>query len=81
MQEAPGQRGRGFIMYKLVRATALSLAASVFALSFSSSISSAEEPIKIAHVYGKTGPFEAYAKQSHVADDGAGIRHRRYHGD
>lgn len=21
--------------------------------------------IKIAHVYGKTGPFEAYAKQSH----------------
>jgi branched-chain amino acid transport system substrate-binding protein len=23
------------------------------------------EPIKIAHVYGKTGPFEAYAKQSH----------------
>lgn len=22
--------------------------------------------IKIAHVYGKTGPFEAYAKQSHV---------------
>lgn len=24
------------------------------------------EDIKIAHVYGKTGPFEAYAKQSHV---------------
>ncbi len=23
------------------------------------------EPIKIAHVYGKTGPFEAYARQSH----------------
>lgn len=23
------------------------------------------EPIKIAHVYGKTGPLEAYAKQSH----------------
>ena len=22
--------------------------------------------IRIAHVYGKTGPFEAYAKQSHV---------------
>ena len=21
--------------------------------------------IKIAHIYGKTGPFEAYAKQSH----------------
>lgn len=53
-------------MHKLVRAAALSLAASAFALSFSSSISSAEEPIKIAHVYGKTGPFEAYAKQSHV---------------
>ncbi|MEQ8816388.1 MAG: substrate-binding domain-containing protein [Thalassobaculum sp.] len=26
----------------------------------------AAEPYKIAHVYGKTGPFEAYAKQSHV---------------
>jgi branched-chain amino acid transport system substrate-binding protein len=26
----------------------------------------AAEPIKIAHVYGKTGPYEAYAKQSHV---------------
>lgn len=24
------------------------------------------DEIKIAHVYGKTGPFEAYAKQSHV---------------
>ena len=27
--------------------------------------SSAVADIKIAHVYGKTGPFEAYAKQSH----------------
>ncbi|MES0871042.1 substrate-binding domain-containing protein [Pseudovibrio sp. SCP19] len=53
-------------MHKLLRAAAVSLAASVFALTVSSSISSAEEPIKIAHVYGKTGPFEAYAKQSHV---------------
>lgn len=26
----------------------------------------AADPYKIAHVYGKTGPFEAYAKQSHV---------------
>ncbi|MEM9522954.1 MAG: substrate-binding domain-containing protein [Pseudomonadota bacterium] len=26
----------------------------------------ANAEIKIAHVYGKTGPFEAYAKQSHV---------------
>ncbi len=26
----------------------------------------ASADIKIAHVYGKTGPFEAYAKQSHV---------------
>lgn len=26
----------------------------------------AADPIKIAHVYGKTGPFEAYAKQSHI---------------
>ena len=25
----------------------------------------AEDPIRIAHVYGKTGPLEAYAKQSH----------------
>lgn len=53
-------------MHKLLRAAAVSLAASAFALSVSSNISSAEEPIKIAHVYGKTGPFEAYAKQSHV---------------
>ncbi|MFS8180043.1 substrate-binding domain-containing protein [Pseudovibrio denitrificans] len=53
-------------MHKLLRAAAVSLAASAFALSASSNISSAEEPIKIAHVYGKTGPFEAYAKQSHV---------------
>jgi len=28
--------------------------------------SAAFAEIKIAHVYGKTGPFEAYAKQSHV---------------
>ena len=27
--------------------------------------SAAAADIKIAHVYGKTGPFEAYAKQSH----------------
>ncbi|MFT6659635.1 substrate-binding domain-containing protein [Maritalea sp.] len=27
---------------------------------------SALAEIKIAHIYGKTGPFEAYAKQSHV---------------
>ncbi|KZK92424.1 MULTISPECIES: substrate-binding domain-containing protein [unclassified Pseudovibrio] len=53
-------------MHKLLRAAAVSLAASAFALSVSSNISSAAEPIKIAHVYGKTGPFEAYAKQSHV---------------
>ncbi|WP_417831753.1 substrate-binding domain-containing protein [Terasakiella sp.] len=26
----------------------------------------AADPIKIAHVYGKTGPYEAYAKQSHT---------------
>jgi branched-chain amino acid transport system substrate-binding protein len=25
----------------------------------------AADPIKIAHIYGKTGPYEAYAKQSH----------------
>jgi branched-chain amino acid transport system substrate-binding protein len=27
--------------------------------------SAAAADIKIAHIYGKTGPFEAYAKQSH----------------
>ncbi|WP_372886797.1 substrate-binding domain-containing protein [Shimia sp.] len=27
--------------------------------------SAAQADIKIAHIYGKTGPFEAYAKQSH----------------
>lgn len=39
----------------LVAAGALSLGTAV-----------AEDKIKIAHVYGKTGPFEAYAKQSHT---------------
>nr|WP_319947224.1 substrate-binding domain-containing protein [uncultured Shimia sp.] len=39
-----------------------------FALGLVSSLalaSAAMADIKIAHVYGKTGPFEAYAKQSH----------------
>lgn len=26
----------------------------------------AQDPIRIAHVYGRTGPFEAYAAQSHI---------------
>ncbi len=30
-----------------------------------SAAANAAETIKIAHVYGKTGPYEAYAKQSH----------------
>lgn len=38
----------------------ISGAISAFALT-----SAASADIKIAHVYGKTGPFEAYAKQSH----------------
>ncbi|MEM8554925.1 MAG: substrate-binding domain-containing protein [Pseudomonadota bacterium] len=39
-------------------------AASVAALCIAST--SAWADIKIAHVYGKTGPFKAYAEQSHV---------------
>ncbi|HZD26635.1 MAG TPA: substrate-binding domain-containing protein [Alphaproteobacteria bacterium] len=39
-------------------------AAALAALAFGTA--QAAEPIRIAHVYGKTGPFEAYAKQSHT---------------
>jgi branched-chain amino acid transport system substrate-binding protein len=35
------------------------------ALAVSSAFGQAKE-IKIAHIYGKTGPFEAYAKQTHT---------------
>ncbi|NKW92206.1 ABC transporter substrate-binding protein [Rhodobacteraceae bacterium R_SAG9] len=35
------------------------------AISAMALTSAASADIKIAHVYGKTGPFEAYAKQSH----------------
>ena len=42
-------------MIRLLASTALALACSGAALA----------DITIAHVYGKTGPFEAYAKQSH----------------
>ena len=41
-------------------------AATAVVLSFTGGAAPAAEPYKIAHVYGKTGPFEAYAKQSHT---------------
>ncbi|KZL15759.1 Leucine-, isoleucine-, valine-, threonine-, and alanine-binding protein precursor [Pseudovibrio axinellae] len=53
-------------MNKILRTAAVCLAVCSVAFSVSSNNSFAAEPIKIAHVYGKTGPFEAYAKQSHV---------------
>lgn len=34
-------------------------------LALGAGLAQAEDPIRIAHVYGKTGPLEAYAKQSH----------------
>jgi branched-chain amino acid transport system substrate-binding protein len=40
------------------------VAAAAVVLSFTGGAASAAEPYKIAHVYGKTGPFEVYAKQS-----------------
>ncbi|WP_346908253.1 substrate-binding domain-containing protein [uncultured Roseibium sp.] len=39
--------------------------AGLLALSAGAGTAQADD-IKIAHVYGKTGPYEAYAKQSHV---------------
>lgn len=39
--------------------------AGLLALSAGAGAAQADD-IKIAHVYGKTGPYEAYAKQSHV---------------
>ncbi len=41
-------------------------AATAVALGLLGGTALAAAPYKIAHVYGKTGPFEAYAKQSHV---------------
>ncbi|SME92146.1 amino acid/amide ABC transporter substrate-binding protein, HAAT family [Tistlia consotensis] len=41
-------------------------AATAAALALALAAAQAAEPYKIAHVYGKTGPYEAYAKQSHV---------------
>ncbi len=42
-------------------------AASAAALVFAAVPASAQsEPVKIAHVYGKTGALEAYGKQSHI---------------
>ena len=42
------------------------LAATAAVLGLIGGAALAADPYKIAHVYGKTGPFEAYAKQSHV---------------
>lgn len=42
------------------------LAAGAAVLAFAAGAARAEEPYRIAHVYGKTGPLEAYAKQSHT---------------
>ena len=42
------------------------VAATAAVLSFTGGAAPAAEPYKIAHVYGKTGPYEAYAKQSHT---------------
>jgi branched-chain amino acid transport system substrate-binding protein len=42
--------------------SSIRLGVAIAALSLASSASA---EIRIAHVYGKTGPFEAYAKQSH----------------
>lgn len=42
------------------------VAATAVVLGLTGAAALAAEPYKIAHVYGKTGPFEAYAKQSHV---------------
>ncbi len=39
--------------------------AAVLALGISGAAQAAGDPYKIAHIYGKTGPFEAYAAQSH----------------
>ena len=40
------------------------VAATAAVLSFTGGAAPAAEPYKIAHVYGKTGPYEVYAKQS-----------------
>jgi branched-chain amino acid transport system substrate-binding protein len=42
------------------------LGLAIAGLSLTAALASAEEPVKIAHVYGKTGALEAYAKQSHT---------------
>ncbi|MDX5591961.1 substrate-binding domain-containing protein [Pseudovibrio sp. SPO723] len=52
-------------MASLLRQLAASALAGVLAVS-AGAFSAQADPIKIAHVYGKTGPYEAYAKQSHV---------------
>ncbi len=42
------------------------IALALVAVAGISGYAHAADPIKIAHVYGKTGPYEAYAKQSHT---------------
>ena len=49
------------------------------ALALCAGLASAQD-IKIAHVYDKTGPLEAYAKQTQAGlHDGPELRHRRHH--
>ena len=39
-----------------------------------------DKTIKIAHIYSKTGPLEAYGKtNSHWFHDGLGLRYGRHH--
>lgn len=47
-----------------MKTVTLSIAVSML-LAAATAVSAQEDPITIAHVYGKTGPFEAYASQSH----------------
>ena len=41
-------------------------AAMALAMALIPAAAPAQDPIRIAHVYGRTGPFEAYAAQSHT---------------
>lgn len=41
-------------------------AAMALAMALVPAAAPAQDPIRIAHVYGRTGPFEAYAAQSHI---------------
>ena len=58
-------------------AFALVAAAALFAALPAAAQSKGE--IRIAHVYSKTGPLEAYGKQTQTGfDAGPGLRHQRH---